>query len=173
LVGRDHPREDILVRPALAAAVVLGLALLDADLADEGLALEILVVDCARGVCLRAHVIGLEPERAIEDRLEPAVADIDSLGMPVGGAFDDKVFPELTVFIEAINDGELAVEHLAAAVLAALEQATLAGAAGAKMGAERRDRAVRDKLDIPRRRSRRVVKGWHGFASSCLGGLLG
>src|SRR5262249_50200988 len=165
LVGRDDRREDVLVVPVLAgelaSAVLLRPALLDADLADEGLTLEVLVLDRACGLRLWAHIVRLEPERRVKDGLEPAVADIDGLGLSVGGADDDEVLPELAGLIEPVDKSELGVEHLAATVFAAFKQATFAGAAGAKVHNDGRDRPVRDELDIPRRWGSRVVKGWH------------
>src|SRR5213075_2306856 len=81
------------------------------------------------------------------------------LGVLVGGADDDEIFPELAGLIEPIEDGELGVEHFAATIFAALEQATFTDAAGAKVHEDRRDRPVRDQLDVPRRWGVRVVKG--------------
>src|SRR5262249_16062290 len=140
--GRDHAGENVLVRPALATAVVLGFALLDADLADEGLTLEVLVLDRAGGLRLWAHVVGLEPERRVKDGLDPAVAEIDGLGLSVVGSDDDEGLGELRGLIEPVDNGELGVEHLAATVFAAFEQAAFAGAAGAKVHADGCDRPV-------------------------------
>src|SRR5262249_11114651 len=95
LVGRDHTREDVLVRPAFAGAVGLQPALLDAVPADEGLALEVLVADRPGGARLRGNIVGLEPQRAVENRLQHAAADLNRLGVARGGALHDPVFPDL------------------------------------------------------------------------------
>src|SRR5262249_60199301 len=108
---------------------------------------------------------GLEPERAVEDGFEPAVADIDGLGLPLRSAVDDEVVPELAVLIDAVDKGELDVEHFAAPILARLEQAVLAGAAGAQAGGDRPDRPVGDELEIPRRWAVGGVKGHRGTSS--------
>src|SRR5262249_56145322 len=114
---RDHAGKDVLVRPILAGAVVLGPALLDADAADEAHALELLEADRAGGTRLRAQVVGLEPERAVQDRLERAAVDVSGLGVAIGGAGQDPALEQLAPLIRAVSDGELADEHFAAAVL--------------------------------------------------------
>ena len=122
LVRRDHRRDNVLVGPVLAAAVVLRPALLDADLGDEAHAVEVLEADRAGRACLRAHIVGLEPERGIEDGLERAATDFGGFGVPVGGAGQDQIRPKFALGVWSVDDDELAVEHLAIPHFAALEQ---------------------------------------------------
>src|SRR5262245_33767478 len=103
LVGRDHRREDVLVGPKSAAAVILRVAFLDPDFADEDHALEVRELDRASGARPRAHVIGLEAAYAIEDRLERAAADIGGPGMSVRGANYHEVLPKLALGIRSID----------------------------------------------------------------------
>src|SRR5262249_45839389 len=119
LVGRDHRREDVLVGPALAGTVVLRLALLDADLADEGHALELLEADRAGGARLRRHVVGLESERRVENGPQLAAADLDGLGMARCGAFQEQMIEDLAPPVRSVGDGEFADEHFSVALLRA------------------------------------------------------
>ena len=59
------------------------------------------------------------------------------------------VLPELALRVRAVDDHELAVEHLAAAVLAALEQPALAGSAGADRELHRRNGVGRYEFGTP------------------------
>src|SRR5262249_34665841 len=134
--------------------------LLDTDFADESLAFEILEVDRASGARLRAQVIGLEPERAIEDCFERGAVDVRGFGVPVGGAFQDPALEHLATLVRSISEGDHGVEHLAAAILAALEHAVLTDTARIDVQDTGRDRALRDKIELGRRRIR--VVPWHG-----------
>src|SRR5262249_45650274 len=115
LVGRDDCREDVLVGPALASAVILRLALLDADLADEGHALKLLEADRASGTRLWAHVIGLEPERAVENGPQLATADLDRLGLARRGAFQEQMLEDFAPLVRPISEGDFADEHFSIA----------------------------------------------------------
>src|SRR5262249_23393690 len=159
LVGRDPRPEDVLVVPKSAAAVILRGTFLDPDFAGEDHALEVLELDRASGTRLRAHVVGLEAAYAIEDRLERAAADVGGLGMSVRGANYHEVLPKLALGIRSIDESKLNVEHLAAAILAALEQPVLADTAGTDMKRDVGNRPVRDQLKLRRRGIGVVVHG--------------
>src|SRR5262249_46718688 len=131
-----------------ATAVVLRLALLDPDPADESLALKIFEVDRAGGACLRAQVIGLEPERAIENSFERAAVDVHGFGVPIGGARHDPAFKELATLVRSIGESEHGVEHLTAAVLTALEHAIFPDTAGIDVQDAGRDCPVRDQIEL-------------------------
>src|SRR5262249_31286769 len=150
-IGRDHAGKDVLVRVALAAAVVPRPALLLADLGNEGHSFELLELDRASGTRLWANVVRLQTFRAIQNRLEHAAADVDGFCVPVGGACEHHVLPELATLKRSINDGELDIEHLATAVPAALEQAVLAGVARADVESDGGDRPLRDQFKLRRR----------------------
>src|SRR5262245_55819957 len=145
LVGRDHAGERVLI--VVVAATVPGSALLNSDLGDEGHTIELLELDRALGARLWAYVVGLETERAIEDCLERVLGDVGGLGVTVGGADEHHVRPKLAPRVLAVDDGELSVDHLAAAVLAPLEQATLAGITRANVHRDGGWRPLRDQRD--------------------------
>src|SRR5262245_45635460 len=157
LVRRDHRREDVLVRPFLAGAVVPGPALLDADLADEGDALELLEADRAGGTRLRRDIVRLEAERAIEDGPERAARDFGGLSLTCRSTAEDPPLPELALRVRPISDDELAIEHLGIASAGALEHAILADPAGADVEDEGRDRPVRDELQVAHGRGVGVI----------------
>ena len=104
----------------------------------------------ARAWSLRSS--GLMLARRLEDAAQDAAADFRRLGVPGGRACEHEVAPELAPRVGAVDDDELAVQHLAVAVLGALEHAVLAGTAGADAHLHAGDRAGRDELDIARRR---------------------
>jgi hypothetical protein len=145
-VGRDDRREDVLVRPAFARAVVLRRALLDADLADEGQALEFLVALGASGARLRADIFRVQAQSGVEDGLDPAVADLDSLGMV--DAPQDPIFPEPTLGKFAVDYDEFERQHLAAAVPGALEHPVFACAAALNVQAAGGDGVRRDEVPL-------------------------
>ena len=58
-IGRDHAGEDVLVIVVSATAIIPRTALLLADLGNEGHSLELLELDRASGVRLRALVVGV------------------------------------------------------------------------------------------------------------------
>src|SRR5262249_13760263 len=147
------------VRPALAAAVVLRPALLDPDLAQEDQVVEILEAHRASGARLWAHVVGFDSASTLDDGAEYAAADFRSFGMPVGGADEHHVSPKLPPRVRSIDDDIFDIEHLAAAVLAALEHAVLAHTTGARVHCDCRGRAVRDQIEPARRWSVGVVVG--------------
>src|SRR5262245_61945726 len=97
LVGRDHAGEDVLVGPVLARAVVLRPTLLDANSANEGHAFELAEADCAGGTRLWRHVVGLEPERTVEDSLEDTAGDLGGLCLARCSAVEDPPLPELAL----------------------------------------------------------------------------
>src|SRR5262245_25615619 len=119
--------ENVLVRPVLARAVVLRRTLLDADLADEGQALELLVALGASGARLRADIPRVETQGGVEDGLDPAAADLDGLG--VIDTLDDPILKDLSLCELAVEQGDFERQHLAAAVLGALERSVFARAA--------------------------------------------
>ena len=86
LVRRDHRRDNILVGPVLAGAVVLRPALLNADLGNEGHVIELLEADRAGSACLGARVIGFKPERGIEDGPQRAATNLGGFRVTIGGA---------------------------------------------------------------------------------------
>src|SRR5262249_38728307 len=110
-VRRDHAGKDVLVIVVSATAIIPRTALLLADLGNEGHPFELLELDRARGARLRAHIVGLEAERAVEDGLERAAADIDGLRVSVRGTCEQHVLPELATLERPIHDSELDVEH--------------------------------------------------------------
>ena len=169
-VGRDDSRQNVLVGPVLARAVVLRRALLDADLADEDQALELFVGPGASSTRLRADIFRIQAQGGVEDGLDPAVANLDGLG--VIGAFDDPIFPKLSLCEFAVDHDEFECQHLAAAVFAALEHAVFARTAALNVQAQGGDGVRRDELEVPRWRGVGVVVG-HGCLLSGLSGLLG
>src|SRR4030095_3308991 len=91
---------------------------------------ELLEFDRASGARLRAHIIRLETERAVEDRLERDAADFVGLCVSIFSAREHHVLPKLAPLERSVEDGELSVKHLAVATFAALEDAVLAGVTG-------------------------------------------
>src|SRR5262249_60987668 len=114
LIGRNHPRENVLVRPVLTGTVIPGPALLDADAADEAHALELLETDRADGTRLRAQIVRLEPERAVQNCLQRAAIDVRGLGVTIGGAGQDPSLEQLAPLIRAVSGGEVTDDHFAA-----------------------------------------------------------
>src|SRR5262249_26977616 len=110
-VRRDHAGEDVFVGPSLAGTVILRLALLNADLGNEGHALELFETDRAGLACLWTRVVGFKTERAIENGLQRTLIDLDGLGVALGGARQNPVFPKFPALVRSIEDGEFDVEH--------------------------------------------------------------
>jgi hypothetical protein len=156
LVGRDYPRENVLVRPVLAGAIVFWLTFLDADSADKAHAFKLFEADCAGSTCLRTRVVGFEPERGVENGFECGAIDIGGRGVTRRGAVQDPIRPEFATLLWSIANGEFAVKHFAVALLRALEHALLTDTAGADVKDERCDRVVRNHI-IARRRGIGVV----------------
>jgi len=76
LIGRDRGQQIVLVRPARAAAVVLGLALPHADPGDEDDVVEVLVLGLIQREVLLAGVALLDAARALQDLLQaPAIGE--------------------------------------------------------------------------------------------------
>src|SRR5262249_60817043 len=107
---RDRHCEAVLVGPVLAREfarrlVLLRPTLLLTDLAGEGHALELLEADRASCTRLRRDVVGLEPERAVENGPQLAAADLCSLFVPVGGALQHPAFTDLATLVRSIAEG--------------------------------------------------------------------
>ena len=82
--------------------------------------------------------------------------------MPGGRAFENEVSPELPPRVGAVDEHELAVQHLAVALLGALEHAVLAGTAGADAHQHAGERAGRNELGEIKWRWGRAVIVRHG-----------
>src|SRR5262249_57847327 len=106
---------------------------------------------------LRAQIVRPEPERAVQNCLQRAAIDVRGLGVTIGGAGQDPSLEQLAPLIRAVSDGELADEHFAAAVLRTREHAVLADTAGADVQRERRDGAVRNRLELRRQGNGMII----------------
>src|SRR5262249_13166131 len=113
-VGRDNRRENVFVGPVLARAVVLRRSLLDADLAEEVQALELLVALGTSSARLRGDISRIQAQGRVEDGLDAATANFDSLG--VIRAFDDPVLPKLSLCGFAVEQGDFERQHRTVAV---------------------------------------------------------
>src|SRR5262249_18418728 len=146
----DRRRKDVLIGPVLtgevAGLVLLRPALLDANLAGEGHALELLEADRASCTRLRRNIVRLESERRVENGPQPAAADLARLGMAVRGAFQQHVFEELAPLMRAIGESEFADEHFSVALRRARQHAVLADSTGTDVKDERCDGVARDQL---------------------------
>ena len=145
-VGRDHHRDNVAVSVVLAAAVVFRLALLDADPGNEAQTVEVAVLHGAALACLRAHVVRLNAARGFDDRPQLSVRNIGSLCVAVGRPGDDHALPQFALSLRPVDDDEFEVEHLAAAVLRALEESIVAGTARTNGHLQGRDCPVGDQL---------------------------
>src|SRR5262249_41228644 len=142
LVGRNNAGEHILVR--IIPALLFGAARLDPDLGNKTHALEPLGADVASRTRLRALIVRLEAERAIENGLEHADIAGGHLLLAVGGAGGEQVGPEFPPFVRSVENGEFEIEHLALTTRTTLVHPILADAAGADVGGNGRNRSVRD-----------------------------
>src|SRR5262249_6300052 len=112
LILRDDAGEDVLVR-IIPAFLLVGPALLLADPGVQVLAIGPLDANVSGRARFRAHVVGHETERAVEDGLEHAEIAGSHLLLALGRAGVEQVVPELAILVGAIENGELKVEHLA------------------------------------------------------------
>src|SRR5262249_6654184 len=123
LILRDHCPHDILV-------AIVPAALRDADLSHEGRALKLTKADGATRARFRTLVVGIEAERAINDRLELAESDLSGLGVTVGGSVQNPPFRKFLAPVRPVGDGQYNSKHLTVALLGAREQTILTDAAG-------------------------------------------
>jgi len=151
LIGRDRGQQIVLVRPARAAAVVLGLALPHADPGDEDDVVEVLILGLILREVLCARVALLDAARGFQDFLQaPAIGDHHLL-LAVGRARQQKEVPEFLLHVRAVEDHEFRVEPLGVAFRRALVQSIRTGIAGADPHLRGDDRVVRDEFgEIPR-----------------------
>src|SRR5262249_20796404 len=173
MVGADRGHQVILIRPLLAAAVVLWLALLDADLGNVDEAVEVLVLRLIGRKRLFAGIAGPNAARAFEDLFQAAAIGERHLLLAGGRALQQKAIPELALRVRPVNDDEFAVEHFGVAPRRALEQSTLTDIAGPNPHLHGGNRVVRKDLGKAARvGSLRVVKR-HGSLLYCPGGEAG
>src|SRR5262249_231333 len=122
LVVRDHRRHDIL-------GAVVPTALRDADLGHEDHTLKLPQAYGATRARFRALVVGIETERAVEDRLELAASDLSGLPMALGGALQTPPLGPFLALVRPVSDGKHNGKHLAVTLLAVREHPILADAA--------------------------------------------
>src|SRR5262249_27136025 len=142
----DNRRENVFVGPVLARAVVLRRTLLDADLAEEVQALELLVALGTSSARLRGDISRIQAQGRVEDGLDAATANFDSLG--VIRAFDDPVLPKLSLCGFAGERGDFERQHRTVAVSGKLEHPVFARAAALNVQAAGGDSVRWDELPL-------------------------
>src|SRR5262249_62285611 len=113
--GTNSARQIILVRPLLAAAVALRLALLEPDLGNEDDIVEVLEIRLVLRELLLAGIAGLDAARGLQDLLQPAAIGENHLLLARGRARQHEVVPELALRERPVDDDEFTVEHLGVA----------------------------------------------------------